>query len=526
MTDDKFHRNWQKLEGSIIGIANLVQNDLPKDIRGKIENVKQLVVFSDQELKNERLCRDYWMYKCSTFEREEMKAYSELCQSISGIWEEVVHEIETLSTTVDKIRINVFGSDDVNQICAQQDIQTTVEDQNTVPVLFQLEVPSSWNTTKIIKAVEKLRLSDNSGSDLKIKAFSRDDLNLHVDVLKEVLRESVKFFTGITQLMTDILTTAKVKTDEVADVKINLRLPKSKETLNTAGGQTLRNVSRSDNLTNTSESQDTPTAYTEEHVKENRNESVDKTLINEFGSDDATQLYELQDTPTTVEDVTVPTRLKIDTEMCISFIPEGGFKKCVIAGSKIIIAKDGIGFEIFKWMALLTELSTAKREVNHLTVIDGNTVVCSYEGRFLDVIDLQTGLVKNTIKVITKGIVVEIAYEDGLLYNAIFGERISQNSNDEEHLRIIVIDLSGKQIRNFFVSSNRHGKTSIATDSNSIFSISRHNVVFCYDLKGVLKWTFEDDKPCHLTAIATYEDGQLFVVIKTIFFIVSRWKIA
>lgn len=68
MTDDKFHRNWQKLEGSIIGIANLVQNDLPKDIRGKIENVKQLVVFSDQELKNERLCRDYWMYKCSTFE--------------------------------------------------------------------------------------------------------------------------------------------------------------------------------------------------------------------------------------------------------------------------------------------------------------------------------------------------------------------------------------------------------------------------------------------------------------------------
>lgn len=103
-------------------------------------------------------------------------------------------------------------------------------DQNTVPVLFQLEVPSSWNTTKIIKAVEKLRLSYNSGSGLKIKAFSRDDLNLHVDVVKEVLRESGKFFTGITQLMTDILTTAKVKTDEVADVKINLRLPKSKGT--------------------------------------------------------------------------------------------------------------------------------------------------------------------------------------------------------------------------------------------------------------------------------------------------------
>lgn len=39
------------------------------------------------------------------------------------------------------------------------------------------------------------------------------------------------------------------------------------ETLNTAGSQTLRNVFRSDDVTNTSESQDTPTAYTGEHVK-------------------------------------------------------------------------------------------------------------------------------------------------------------------------------------------------------------------------------------------------------------------
>lgn len=161
-----------------------------------------------------------------------------------------------------------------------------------------------------------------------------------------------------------------------------------------------------------------------------------------------------------------------------------------------------------------------KRRLKHLTVIDDNTVVWSYDDHCLAVFDLNTEDVKKEIEVVTKGLVNEIAYEDGLLYNVIFGERISQNSNDEEQ-RIIVIDLSGNQIRNFFVSSNRHGKTSIATDSNSIFSISRHNVVFCYDLKGVLKWTFEDDKPCYLTAIASYEDGQLFVVIKSNIFLLS-----
>ncbi|XP_076086401.1 uncharacterized protein LOC143057057 [Mytilus galloprovincialis] len=293
MTDHKFNFIWKGLEGSIMGIANLLPNNQPNGIQRKIEIVKLLEVFSDQEVKNERLCRDYWKCKCAEFEREEMKAYTELCKSMSEMYEEVVHEIETLNTTVDKIRINVFGSDDVTQICVPQDTQTTVEDQNTVPVLLQLEVPSIWSTAKIIKAVEKLRLSDNSGSDLKIKAFSRDELNIHVDVVKEVLRKAGKFFTGITKLMTDILTTAKVKTDEVAEVKINLRLPKSKETLNAAGGQTLRNVFRSDDVTNTSES----TVYTEDHV-----EDVDKPNVNEFGSDGKTQISEPLDTPTIIKE--------------------------------------------------------------------------------------------------------------------------------------------------------------------------------------------------------------------------------
>lgn len=68
MADDKFNRRWQQLEGSIMGIANLLQNNLPKDIQVKIKNIKRLVVISDQVLKHERLCRDYWKYKCAELE--------------------------------------------------------------------------------------------------------------------------------------------------------------------------------------------------------------------------------------------------------------------------------------------------------------------------------------------------------------------------------------------------------------------------------------------------------------------------
>lgn len=68
MTDHKFNLIWQKLEGSIMGIANLLQKNQPNDIQREIEIVKRLEVFSDQELKYERLCRDYWNCKCAEFE--------------------------------------------------------------------------------------------------------------------------------------------------------------------------------------------------------------------------------------------------------------------------------------------------------------------------------------------------------------------------------------------------------------------------------------------------------------------------
>lgn len=72
-------------------------------------------------------------------------------------------------------------------------------------------------------------MSGNIDSELKIKAVSSDDLYIFTEIVKKVLRESEKLRIEIKQLMSNILTKAKVNIAERADVNINLRIPKSNE---------------------------------------------------------------------------------------------------------------------------------------------------------------------------------------------------------------------------------------------------------------------------------------------------------
>ncbi|XP_052083225.1 uncharacterized protein LOC127720597 [Mytilus californianus] len=293
-----------------------------------------------------------------------------------------------------------------------------------------------------MKAAEQIRLSGNSDTGLKIKAVSSDDLYIFAEIAKKVLLESEKLSTEINQLMTNILTKAKVKTAERENVNINLRIPKSKD------------------------------------------------------------LY-------------VPTSVKIELKKCIPLNTEGLLRNCILAGNNIVVTEIGKGLRICKIDGTFDRTIKLEkvRYVNRLFLIDCNTIAVSYRLRSVDVLDLSTGLVKNTTELNISNTDYEIAYEDGLMYVVEYGDKFTSDSNEKEK-KVIVMNLSGKVIRNIFVSSNRWGNTSVSTDSNRLFSISKNNLVYCYDLKGILKWKFQPDKPCYIESIATYEDGQLFVVIK------------
>lgn len=68
ITDEKFKRKWTKLEGSVLGIATLIDITYATEIEKKILQTKKLVFIPEYVLKYEILCRDYWRHKCAEFE--------------------------------------------------------------------------------------------------------------------------------------------------------------------------------------------------------------------------------------------------------------------------------------------------------------------------------------------------------------------------------------------------------------------------------------------------------------------------
>lgn len=68
ITDEKFNRKWAKLEGSILGIAKLIDSTYAEETLKRIRETKTLIIIPDCMLKYEILCREYWRQKCTEFE--------------------------------------------------------------------------------------------------------------------------------------------------------------------------------------------------------------------------------------------------------------------------------------------------------------------------------------------------------------------------------------------------------------------------------------------------------------------------
>lgn len=68
IADDKFIRKWNEIEGSIMEIANCINNVYHEETRKKILQTKKLTITYDYLLEYEILCRDLWKQKCVDFE--------------------------------------------------------------------------------------------------------------------------------------------------------------------------------------------------------------------------------------------------------------------------------------------------------------------------------------------------------------------------------------------------------------------------------------------------------------------------
>ncbi|XP_076086814.1 uncharacterized protein LOC143057394 [Mytilus galloprovincialis] len=233
ITDHKFNRIWTQLEGSILGIANLMGSVYVDEIEKKILQTKEHIFISSYMLKYEKLCCDYWRNKCAEFERAQIQVFEKktealhmkdpkvFSKSMEKDCQKTMEEIRKFRTYVNNINIliKVFGkTEDVNTLLVNEDIQR-------VPVFLQLELPASWSRTKVLEYLEEMRINETSEMNLRIIAVSPDDLNLYSEIAKTVLSKVDLLKDEVQKLLSGMLLEAVINSKESAEVGFNVTIP-------------------------------------------------------------------------------------------------------------------------------------------------------------------------------------------------------------------------------------------------------------------------------------------------------------
>ena len=91
-----------------------------------------------------------------------------------------------------------------------------------------MEVPEDWDTYKIIRAVEKIRLKAAEESNIRIKSCSIEDLNILVEILRKVMKNTNDLQREIKHLCKNILKEAEVDTTKDAQIDITMFVEENK----------------------------------------------------------------------------------------------------------------------------------------------------------------------------------------------------------------------------------------------------------------------------------------------------------
>ncbi|XP_071147201.1 uncharacterized protein [Mytilus edulis] len=204
---------------------------------------QKLTIIGDYMLKYEIICRDYWRNKCAEFERAQNQVIEEkaaalhhtmpklFSRSMKKECHQTMRKIQTLDSTVNKIKlmVNIFGSEENVELF--DDTELVMEDNKRIliPVFMQLDIPNSWDKTKVFEAIDEFRLTGTPDMNIRIKAISIDDLNMYAEIAKQVLGNVHELRSEINKLMSTMLSDAEIDTMENAELCVNLNVPDRSE---------------------------------------------------------------------------------------------------------------------------------------------------------------------------------------------------------------------------------------------------------------------------------------------------------
>lgn len=93
-----------------------------------------------------------------------------------------------------------------------------------IPVFLQLDLPISWDKTKVFEVIDEMRLKGTPDMDIRIKAVSTDDLKILAEMANKVLHNVHELRFEINQLMSTMLSEAAIDTSQPDEVCVNITI--------------------------------------------------------------------------------------------------------------------------------------------------------------------------------------------------------------------------------------------------------------------------------------------------------------
>lgn len=94
-----------------------------------------------------------------------------------------------------------------------------------IPVLLQLDLPSSWDQAKVLEVIDEMRLksSDMTDTTIRIKAVSTDDLYVSADFADSFLNVN-KLRSEFDSFLSTIIQKAGIVKTQPAEMGVNLEI--------------------------------------------------------------------------------------------------------------------------------------------------------------------------------------------------------------------------------------------------------------------------------------------------------------
>ncbi|CAG2244526.1 unnamed protein product [Mytilus edulis] len=235
ITDQKLSRTWRKLEGSILGIANVTGSACVVETKKHIMQTKKLTIASDYMLKYEIISGDYWRNKCAKFERAQNQVIEEKAAALNRTMpqqfsrmmktdcQKTMKGIETLNTMVHMIHVmmKIFGSEENLEMFTEQ----VKEDLKRIliPVFMHIDIPTSWDK-KSFEAIDEFRLNETPEMIIRMKAISIDDINMFAEKANMVLCNVYELRSKINKMMSTLLSEAEFDTTDQTEFGVNLKV--------------------------------------------------------------------------------------------------------------------------------------------------------------------------------------------------------------------------------------------------------------------------------------------------------------